>query len=144
MPTDAPSTPHPGLMRRLAARRPSRRCLVRALLIWGAYAALVGVCGWVVDVNPGADWRYAVAVLPMIPPLFVLRDWLREFRGSDELEQRIALESIAFAFGATALLTFTFGFLQLAGLPDINWLFVWAVMGSCWIVGGRLARRRWL
>ena len=80
----------------------------------------------------------------MIPVVFALRDWLRMFRRSDELEQRIALESIAFAFGATALLTFTYGLLQLAGLPDINWLFVWAVMGSCWIAGGHLARRRWL
>ena len=143
MPDDAP-TPHPGRLRRLADRRPSRRCLVRALLIWGSYAGLVGISGWLVDANPGADWRYAVAVLPMIPLVFALRDWLRMFRRSDELEQRIALESIAFAFGATALLTFTYGLLQLAGLPDINWLFVWAVMGSCWIVGGRIARRRWL
>ena len=143
MPDDAP-TPHPGRLRRLAGRLPSRRCLVRALLIWGSYAGLVGISGWVVDANPGADWRYAVAVLPMIPVGFVLRDWLRMFRRSDELEQRIALESIAFAFGATALLTFTYGLLQLAGLPDINWLFVWAVMGSCWIAGGGLARRRWL
>ncbi len=143
MPDDAP-TPHRGRLRRLAERPPSRRCLIRAGLLWGSYAALVGISGWIVDANPGADWRYAVAVLPMLPVGFVLRDWLRMFRRSDELEQRIALESIAFAFGATALLTFTFGFLQLAGLPDINWLFVWAVMGSCWIVGGRLARRRWL
>ena len=143
MPDDAP-TPHRGHLRRLAGRLPSRRCLVRALLIWGSYAGLVGISGWVVDANPGADWRYAVAVLPMIPVGFVLRDWLRMFRRSDELEQRIALESIAFAFGATALLTFTYGLLQLAGLPDINWLFVWAVMGSCWIAGGGLARRRWL
>ena len=143
MPDDAP-TPHRGRLRRLAERRPSRRCLIRAGLLWGSYAALVGISGWIVDANPGADWRYAVAVLPMLPVGFVLRDWLRMFRHSDELEQRIALESIAFAFGATALLTFTFGFLQLAGLPDINWLFVWAVMGSCWILGGRLARRRWL
>ena len=141
---DAPPTSHRGRLRRLAERRPSRRCLIRAGLLWGSYAALVGISGWIVDANPGADWRYAVAVLPMLPVGFVLRDWLRLFRRSDELEQRIALESIAFAFGATALLTFTFGFLQLAGLPDINWLFVWAVMGSCWILGGRLARRRWL
>ena len=143
MPDDA-TTPHRSRLRRLAERRPSRRCLLRAGLLWGSYAALVGISGWIVDANPGADWRYAVAVLPMLPVGFVLRDWLRMFRRSDELEQRIALESIAFAFGATALLTFTFGFLQLAGLPDINWLFVWAVMGSCWIAGGRLARRRWL
>ena len=143
MPDDAP-TPHAGRLRRLAQRRPSRRCLIRALLIWGGYAALVGISGWLVDANPGADWRYAVAVLPMIPLAFALRDWVGGFRRSDELEQRIALESIGFAFGATALITLTYGFLQLAGLPDINWLFVWAVMGSCWIAGGRLARRRWL
>ena len=143
MPDDAP-TPHPGRLRGLADRRPSRRCLVRALLIWGSYAGLVGISGWLVDANPGADWRYAVAVLPMIPLVFVLLVWLRLFRRLDELEQRVALESLAFAFGATVLITFGYGFLQTAGLPNINWLFVWAVMGSCWILGGRLARRRWL
>ena len=115
MSDDAP-TPHPGRLRRLADRRPSRRCLVRALLIWGSYAGLVGISGWLVDASPGADWRYAVAVLPMIPVVFALRDWLRMFRRSDELEQRIALESIAFGFGAAALLTklYLWRLLQLA------------------------------
>lgn len=38
------------------------------------------------------------------------------------LDRRIALESLATAFGATAAITFAYGFLENAGLPHINWL----------------------
>ena len=62
----------------------------------------------------------------------------------DELQQRLEVEALAFAFGGTALITFAYGFLQDAGFPDLNWFYVWPLMGGLWIVGGFIARRRWL
>ena len=59
------------------------------------------------------------------------------------LDRRIALESVAIAFGATAAIAFAYGFLENVGLPHINWLWVWAVIGASWIAGGLYARRRY-
>ena len=37
----------------------------------------------------------------------------------DELQRRIHLEALGFAFGATAILTFAFGLMENAGLPRV-------------------------
>ena len=121
-------------------RRYNRDILIALL----AYAVLLAVSGYIVDANRDADWRYAVAVLPMVPAAFVAVAWVRYYRTVDELQQRIALEALAFAFGGTALITFGYGFLDAAGLPRISWWWVWPLMAILWIIGGWLARKRWL
>lgn len=88
-------------------------------------------------------WRYPLAVFPVLPACAALVAFLRFFRGVDELEQRMLLEGLAFAFGASALATFAYGFLEGAGFPHLNWTFVWPVMGTFWGVGNVLARRRY-
>ena len=65
------------------------------------------------------------------------------FRELDELQRRIQLEGLAFGFTATAVLTLSYGFLQNAGLPQVNWVWVWPVMGACWSLGLAIARRRY-
>jgi hypothetical protein len=88
-------------------------------------------------------WRYPLAVFPVLPAAAALVAFLRFFRGVDELEQRMLLEGLAFAFGASALATFAYGFLEGAGFPHLNWTFVWPVMGTFWGVGNVLAKRRY-
>ena len=124
-----------------ASRRRYSRNVLIALL---GYACLLAVSGVIVDANRDAEWRYAIAVLPMIPATLVAVAWVRYYRTMDELQQRIALEALAFAFGGTALITFGYGFLDAAGLPSISWWWVWPIMAILWIVGGWLARKRWL
>ena len=53
------------------------------------------------------------------------------------------LEALAIAFGATAAITFCYGFLEHVGLPHINWWFVWPVMGASWILANMYAERRY-
>lgn len=126
-------------------QRPGKRRYTRdVLVLLLAYGILLLASGYIVDANRDAAWRYAVAVLPMIPAAFVAVAWVRYYRTVDELQQRIALEALAFAFGGTALITFGYGFLDAAGLPRISWWWVWPVMAVLWIIGGWLARRRWL
>jgi hypothetical protein len=79
----------------------------------------------------------------VLPALALLLAFVRFFRQMDELQRRIQLESFAFAFGASALATFAYGFLEGAGFPHLNWTFVWPVMGASWILGQALARRRY-
>jgi len=88
-------------------------------------------------------WRYPLALSPVLPASAALLAFVRFFRGVDELEQRMHLESLAFAFGASALATFAYGFLEGAGFPHLNWTFVWPVMGMFWGAGNVLARRRY-
>ncbi len=115
--------------------------------VWVAFIIYSGLLAGVITVMqtyPDAPWRYPVAITPMIPWVFTVGAYVRYFRRMDELHQRMALEAFAFAFAGTALLTFTYGFLDFAGLPRINWWFVWPVMAALWIIGGFVARKRWL
>ncbi len=88
-------------------------------------------------------WRYPLALSPILPAAMALLAFVRFFRAVDELEQRVHLEGLAFAFGASALATFAYGFLEGAGFPHLNWTFVWPVMATFWGVGNVLARRRY-
>ncbi len=115
--------------------------------VWVAFIVYSGLLAGVITVlqtHPDAAWRYPVAITPMIPWVFTVAAYVRYYRRMDELHQRMALEAFAFAFAGTALITFTYGFLDFAGLPRINWWFVWPVMATLWIIGGFVARKRWL
>ena len=87
--------------------------------------------------------KFAIAVMPVMPALGVPLAVVRLLESMDELQRRIQLESLAFGFAAAAVATFTYGFLQNAGLPDVSWVWVWPVMAVCWIVGQLVARRRY-
>jgi hypothetical protein len=88
-------------------------------------------------------WRYPLALSPVLPALAALLAFVRFFRAVDELEQRMHLEGLAFAFGASALATFAYGFLEGVGFPHLNWTFVWPVMAMFWGIGNVLARKRY-
>jgi hypothetical protein len=79
----------------------------------------------------------------MVPALLVLRAVMGAFASMDELQRRIQLEALAFGFTASAVLTFTYGFLQGVGFPQANWTLVWPVMGSTWVLGLLIARRKY-
>ncbi len=88
-------------------------------------------------------WRIPIAITPVLPCLLFVRAFVAMMDSFDELEKRIALQSLAFAFAATAVLTLTYGFLQNVGLPDVNWVWVWPLMGSLFMVGKVIAQRRY-
>jgi hypothetical protein len=89
------------------------------------------------------QWRYPLALSPLLPAAAALFAFVRFFRRVDELEQRMYLEGFAFAFGASALATFGYGFLEGAGFPHLNWTFVWPVMATFWAIGNIVARKRY-
>ena len=125
-------------------RAAKRRYRIEFLVALLAYAVLLAASGLIVNANQDAGWRYAVALAPMVPAAFMVVAWVRYYRRIDELQQRMALEALAFAFAGTALISFSYGFLDQAGLPRISWWWVWPIMAVLWILGGWLARKRWL
>jgi hypothetical protein len=85
--------------------------------------------------NPEASWRYVVAVVPVLPAALVVFLFVRRLSQTDELQKRIQTEAFAFALGGTALLTFTYGFLEGAGMPHLNWTFILPLIAGLWGIG---------
>ena len=115
----------------------------RMMLALVAYVILLAVSLPLTSAYSDAAWRYPVALMPMAAFGYGIVAYVRYLRSVDELRQRIDLEALAIAFGATAAITFGYGFLEHVGLPHINWWWVWPVMGASWIVGNRYAERRY-
>ncbi|MDQ6879953.1 MAG: hypothetical protein M3082_20100 [Candidatus Dormibacteraeota bacterium] len=85
--------------------------------------------------NPDASWRYIAAVVPVAPAALVLFFFVRRLGQLDELQRRIQAEAFGFSLGATALITFAYGFLEGAGMPHLNWTFVLPLMAILWAAG---------
>jgi len=108
-----------------------------------AYVILLLVSVVLLNSNPTAPWRGLVAVLPAIPIIFVLLVVVRLIGRLDELQRRIQLDAIAFAFGATAIVTFTWGLLETAGFPHLSLIWVLLLMSALWGVATIFASRRY-
>ena len=61
-----------------------------------------------------------LALLPMVPAWFVLTAVVRYTRQLDELQRQVQFEGLAFAFGGTAMVTFSYGLLENAGFPSLT------------------------
>lgn len=82
------------------------------------YLVLIVVSGTLVPRMESQAGRVALAVLPLLPIVLLIRAMVRVLRDQDELERRIDLEAIAIAAMSTAFGFFSFGLLSLA---DIGW-----------------------
>ena len=100
-----------------------------------AYAVLVPVSIWLLRRCIGSPWRYPIALLPVIPAAFAMWAVIRGFRDLDELQRRIHFEAVVFSFLATCMLTLTWGFLQNAGLPQVDVLWVAPLLIVLWGLG---------
>jgi len=89
----------------------------------------------VVRANPDADWRYWVAVLPVLPAGIVIWLVVRQLGRLDEVQKRTQMQAIGFSLAATGLVTFGYGFLEGAGLPHLSSIFVLPMMSAFWGLG---------
>lgn len=127
------------------ADKTDRRYLVELGGAMLAYAVVLLVAMTLVNnTDAGSGWRVPLALVPMVPLVFALFAFVRYLGRMDELQRRVQLEALAFAFGGTALLTFGYGFLQsVAGFPQVNWFAVWPIMAVLWLAGKARADRRY-
>ena len=89
---------------------------------------------WAPDMRPSV-WRYFVALLPMIPGLFLAFGILRVTTKIDEMERRILLEAAAFSFIFTLILLLSFGLLGLVGVQQPSAIMIVFIMCMLLIVG---------
>ncbi len=115
--------------------------LVTTLVVYGAM--LVGSIELLTHVDVARPWRDLIALCPMLPAAAMAWIVLRELRRMDELQRRIQLEALGFSFAGTAILTFSYGFLEGLGYPRLSMFTVWPILGVLWSIGVVLARRRY-
>ena len=108
-----------------------------------AYVVIVFVSVWLVKHRVHSPMRFLIAVLPVVPASFAMWAAIRYFRGLDELQRRIQVEGLAISFLATCLITLSWGFLQIAGLPPLDVIWVAPMLVFLWGVGTCLARGRY-
>lgn len=121
----------------------TRRYLIEFGAGMAAYAAALVVSLHVLKTNPPPDpLRAALSLLPMVPALAVCRAILRGLRRLDEMQRKIQFEAIALAFLATAVATFSYGFLENVGFPRLSMFAVWPLMATFWVIGVTIGNLR--
>ncbi len=87
--------------------------------------------------------RVLLAVIPALPTLLVFVSILRGLRDSDELQQKVHFQAVVFAASLTALLTFSYGFLEGVGFPRMPTMLVLPLMFGLWGLGLAIFWRRY-
>jgi hypothetical protein len=112
----------------------------------GAAGALVllAVLGRWLALERGSAPRIALGLAQVAVMGYAIAITVGAIRRLDEMQQRIQLEGIAFAFAASAIAMTGWGFMAKAGLPAMSWgPETWLLMVLFWALGLWLARRRY-
>lgn len=121
----------------------TKRFLVEFIAILLLYVACVVISSSSVRAMPDGVAKIALALLPVIPMIAMAVSIIRRLNSMDELGRKIQLEALAVAFVCTALTTFSYGFLETAGLPRLSAFMVWPIMGGVWCVATIIGTRRY-
>lgn len=125
-------------------RMKERFHLIRPLLIpFGMYLVTLGVSLTWIETHPDADWRYLVALLPLVPGIFLTLGILRAIRKLDEMSRMILVNGIEISFAFTLFLTISLGFLGMAGFPQPNAAYISFFMLVMWLVGKLFITRKY-
>jgi len=121
------------------ARQFRRRIIVGML----GYAVVLMLAVTFVKAYPQSPWRYVVMLLPILPAMWSLVGVMKFLRAMDEMQRRVHMEGVAFAFLVTVVLAFSYGLLERAGMPNIPTIWVASLMIFLWGVGNYIAARRY-
>ena len=119
-------------LQRIKQRSQRIRPLLIPLILYIGLLALA--VSWAPTMEPSI-WRYVVALLPMIPGLFLAFGIVRVTSKIDEMERRILLEAVAFSFIFTLILLLSFGLLGLVGVPQPRSIYIVFMMCMLLVVG---------
>jgi hypothetical protein len=100
-----------------------------------AYTVIIIASRLILNHLGNSLWRFPIALLPVIPVIFLILAFMRYLAAIDELQQKIQLQAIGFAVGTTGLLTFAYGFLEPAGFPQFSTFFIFPMMIMLWGLG---------
>ncbi len=121
----------------------------RAALISAVVSAVVYIAARAVLKQPGLapPLQTAAALLPLPFFLFFVYYEIRLIRRFDELDRKIQLEALAFAFPGIVVVLMTLGLLQTAGFSlspeDWSYRHVWLLAMVFYVLGVGFARKRY-
>lgn len=87
--------------------------------------------------------QIALALLPLAGVAFIVWVIVRQIQQLDELQRRVQLEALAFAFAATAFMSMAYGFLENVGFPKLPTFAIWPAMATLWVIGVMIGRWRY-
>jgi hypothetical protein len=114
------------------------------MLTMGAYVVILIIAvAWVNILPKENGWRYVIILAPVLPLLAALLVFMRWLRQVDEFERKLNFEAFGFSMAVTMIITITLGFLERAGFPHIDLIWIPPLMIFLWGLGLTLARRRY-
>lgn len=110
------------------------------------YAALLLISISVLSAEPELPdaLRAAIALIPVPAAIAIILVAIGEFLASDELQQRVQMVGLAFAFLGTLLVSFSWGFLEGIGYERLSGFVVFGMLGAFYGAGLLVAQRRYL
>ena len=125
-------------------RAKARVKLIRPLLVpLVLYIGLLAISIRWMEGHQDSAWRYAIALTPMLPGIWIAAGIVRAIQKLDELERRILLEGMAVSFMGTLMLVLSLGLLQLAGFPPVSGVYIGFFMVVFWLAAKLVIHRKY-
>ena len=119
----------------MIGRMKERAKLVRPLLVpLMFYIGFLAFSFSWLEENQGSSWRITVALLPMLPGIFIALGIGKAIQQLDEMERIILQKGMAISFAATLLLLITMGLLKTAGIEQLGSTFIVLFMIIVWLL----------
>jgi len=90
-----------------------------------------------------SNWKYAIALLPVVPAVWIALGVIKAINQLDELEQKIMLEGAAFSLLITTLGMMVFGFLKQVGVEQPSFPYIILFMMFMWLIGKLRGNRKY-
>jgi len=98
------------------------------------YGILIVLTNFVFDTGLPEPYQPYVALLPMLGFWLMIWAVVRMLGRIDELQKQLVKDDIFVAFWGTAVITFSYGFLEQVGFPKLSMFVVWGIMGGLWLL----------
>ncbi|HSG24629.1 MAG TPA: hypothetical protein VLA32_00810 [Anaerolineales bacterium] len=89
------------------------------------------------------NWKYGIALLPVVPAVWMALGVIKAINQLDELEQKIMFEGAAFSLLTTTLGLMVFGFLKQVGVEQPSFPYIIIFMMFMWLIGKLRGNRKY-
>jgi ATP/ADP translocase len=93
--------------------------------------------------HTAGPWKIVLALTPLVPLVAVFIFCIQLIQGIDELERQIHTEALAIAAGVTALVSVTYGFLEVAKLPHPSAWYTYSLVMASWAIATPIVSRKY-
>lgn len=123
--------------------RTDKKYHIQLLLSMGLYLGFTYGSVWLLKNHDLTGYKTAVSLLPMVPLFWSYQAIIAHVRSMDELQRKIQLEAVVFSATITGFFAGAYGFMQNAGYPQLDVIWILPMLIILWGVGGFVARRRY-